>query len=83
MANPLNTPDSDGIYWARSKRSKWWNLIVKVYGDPPFLTVDVVWRWAEDQLVINRNMLSEVYEFGPKIETPTDPTLQGEEKHVY
>jgi hypothetical protein len=62
----LNVPVDKGFYWARGRSYKWWNLIVRVYGDFPFYKLDI-WDYSDRKLLTNV-WLGEVEEFGPKID---------------
>lgn len=39
-----------GFYWAKSKDYKWFNLIVEVYGEHPFLRIRA-WNRTSDTIV--------------------------------
>lgn len=82
MNNPINTPTEAGIYWARTSRCQWWNLIVNVIGDAPFLSVDSLWKWSDMTLITDPRSLLDIKEFGPKLEIPPPPILTKEEKIV-
>jgi hypothetical protein len=45
-----NIPKEPGFYWAKSdKEFKWFNLIVKIYGDIPYLRF-TAWNLAKDSI---------------------------------
>lgn len=58
-------PDSEGAYWARSSsRIEWFDLIVLVEGNPPFLRPEGVFSFR------GRAFDRSLVQWGPKIERP-------------
>jgi len=65
-----NTPSESGLYLARSdEKFRWYNIIVNIYGDPPFLRWQA-WDRAHDRIL--KDTGKPPFFFGPKIEF--DPT---------
>ena len=56
-------PIKTGFYWVKANDYKWYNGIVKVYGNFPFYKVDG-WDWGKDKRITD---ISEIDEFGDKI----------------
>lgn len=71
MSLPMNAPNEAGFYWARERGTNWWNYIVRVTGEAPYLKIDFVWKRAENSFAEPYR----VFAFGPKIEIPPDPVL--------
>lgn len=61
------TPTEIGFYWAKSDTYQWWNLIVEVYGESPFLKIRA-WNRGKDVLSIFQS--HDIKSWGPKIEIP-------------
>ena len=61
-------PQRPGLYLARTKDSKWWNLVVAILGQPPYLTLDC-WSWADGGTVTHYASPPFTIWFGPEIET--------------
>ena len=62
-----NMPTETGIYWAKCSNSKWFNLLVEVYGNAPFLKIRG-WNRTHDR-IYNYDVW-EIDEWGFKIEEP-------------
>lgn len=63
-------PKEPGYYWAKESCFKWWNLIIRVYGDSPYLRYDT-WNIYRDKLIPDdRRSETFIGEIGPKIEEP-------------
>lgn len=71
-----NKPDHAGLYWARTRRCKWWNLIVTVSGEIPYLEISFVWNFMDDE----QGKPAHIHEFGPEIVEPDPPVLDEEER---
>lgn len=71
----MNAPNEPGLYWARERGSKYWNYIVRVGGESPYLSIEFVWKRFEDSWAEKYK----VFAFGPKIELPSDPVLHPKE----
>lgn len=69
MADDKNLPNSAGFFWARSSPDmEWWDLIVRVYGEAPFMELDIY-----DVLRDNLDLAASVDNidlFGPEIIVP-------------
>ena len=72
-----NAPNKSGLYLARSIGFEWWNLVVDIYGDVPFFQVKVYDR-ANDS-VFEPLSVSDIYEFGPEIDTTVPVSLDKSE----
>lgn len=64
-----NLPQAPGIYWARSPGQTYWNMIVEVGGEVPWLKV--VDSWSRGDGIASPN---DCY-YGPKIEVPPMPEV--------
>lgn len=64
-----NKPTEPGFYWARESGYQWWNVIVMVEGESPYLSYRA---WDRTEGVTVGKDPSDYY-FGPKIEEPEDP----------
>lgn len=72
---PINMPSGPGIFWARTKGYHWWNLIAHVYGDVPFLKVDL---WSVmDCTATEDASIMDIVEFGDMI-APEIPNVEGD-----
>lgn len=70
-------PQQAAFYWARERDFEFWNMIVNVYGDAPFLRIDA-WYWMAEQARVDIHV-DEIEEFGPMIaERP--PAIEGKRK---
>ena len=74
-----NKPSKEGLYWARSRRCQWWNLIVIVDGDAPYLRIYAV----RDSSDMTAKEPHDIYEFGDEIVRPQKPVLDESEKKSY
>lgn len=63
MKEGKKAPQKPGYYWVKTNDYKWYNGIVKVYGDFPFYKVDG-WNWADDRRITD---ISSIDEFGKLI----------------
>lgn len=72
--NPVNWPQGQGFYWARYRGFKFWNLILSVYGDVPFLRIDA-WDMSENKVIENLDPET-IQEFGPLISL-SGPDIEG------
>lgn len=70
----VNLPSKEGFYWARTGNANWWNLIVRVYGDSPFFSVDA-WKYNDHVLHVKVNIY-DIEEFGPML-AEESPKMQG------
>lgn len=67
-----NLPQEAGYYWARTEaRFDWWNMIVEVHGTFPYLKIIGWVRGLSEE--IKRLDISDICDFGPKIEVPIVP----------
>lgn len=77
----LNRPHSVGLYWARKSGFKFWNYIIRVYGDYPFLKIDLYdlqnHRMTHDATWID------IKEVGPQIFPGEMPNVEGDRKDFY
>ena len=73
-----NLPNKSGFYLARSMGFDWWNMVVDISGDAPFLKVKVYDR-ASDSMYKSLT-LADVYEFGPEIDTSAHVSLDNGER---
>ncbi len=60
-----NVTTEYGLYWAKSDNHKWFNLIVQVGAEPPFLSIAKVMN-------LGIGKPETIVEWGPKIEDPND-----------
>jgi hypothetical protein len=69
-----NIPQYPGFFWARSAGYKYWNLLVYVQGEAPFLFLEA-WEYNEGIL---RSLIHtyDIEEFGPEI-AKDPPPLKG------
>lgn len=59
------------IYWARTRHSKRWNLIVCTSGAKPFMKIRVVSLISQQHpAVIRDSDIALIKEFGPEIKVP-------------
>lgn len=72
----MKKPDKPGLYWARSWRCEWWNLVVQVTGEAPYLKINNVWSLSDDRWVRD----DVIGMFGPGIYEPEPPVLSQDEK---
>jgi hypothetical protein len=77
--NEKNLPQVPGFYLARMRGFRWWNLLVWVYGTPPFLKADA---WRLDTGNVAKSIdIDEICEFGPSLmEDP--PDVEGEREDL-
>lgn len=68
QASQQEFPQEAGLYWARFKHYKWFNLLVEVMGTPPFLTWQAYNR--AHLTVIDGPQGTPNLIFGPKIQEP-------------
>lgn len=64
MTTPPNRP---GYYWAKSGNYKWFNLLVCIHGDAPFLKIKA-WNLVEDKVFIYES--SDITEWSDEISKP-------------
>lgn len=76
MSLPINAPSEPGLYWARARKSEFWDFIVRVAGKAPYLSIDFVWMLADG----SKAKAYDVFAFGPKIEEPDTPVLESKER---
>jgi len=63
-------PQKSGLYFARTKDCSWYNLVVYLVGEVPFLKLDsIIYLTEEEELITEAE---DVYEWGPEIEHPQD-----------
>jgi len=70
LINDPDMPKKAGIYWASTDAFQWFNLIVDVYGDPPFLAMQA-YNFVTGQACLPKPF--EIAKWGPKIERPDKP----------
>lgn len=58
-------PSVGGFYWARQTAYEWYNLIVYVMGDPPFMRLRA-WHYIDGES--HEIEVYNIAEFGPRIE---------------
>jgi hypothetical protein len=65
-------PKEIGFYRAREQKYKWWNLILRIFGIPPYLRCEA-WK-IDDQSIIpdSRRYDLRIAEIGPKIPDPEE-----------
>ena len=73
-------PTEPGLYFARTFRFQWWNLIVNVEGTAPFLRITCAWNLVNEQITSDSDIINRIQEFGPRIETDVTPVLREDEK---
>jgi hypothetical protein len=66
MSLPQNAPDKPGIYWAKSGTYQWWNLLVLVFGESPYLRMEIVWDRGYSNVGVD-----DIVEFGAEVPDPT------------
>lgn len=68
-------PSKGGFYWARQTSYEWYNLIVYVTGDPPFMRLRA-WYYTDNEC--HQIEVHNIAEFGPQITeaTPDRPWQQ-------
>lgn len=71
---PKNMPAGPGIFWARLRGFKWWNLIVYIYGDAPFCKADT-WDMNGSTMTVDADIMH-IEEFGDMI-APAIPDVVG------
>lgn len=70
MPEEIKIPIEPGFYWAKSKEGyKWWNLILYVYGESPFLKVRA-FDYADSDRIGFLVTDPESAIFGPRIDAP-------------
>lgn len=63
------TPDKAGYYWARRRGDfQWYNLIVRVCGEAPMLSIHTVFSFSDDKLYTSLTP-SEIH-WGPEVDRP-------------
>lgn len=69
MIDPKNVPTEPGMYWARYKGFAWWNIIVEIAGDAPYLYVYRIWNRPESTATTGTFIPAdlEICEYGPRI----------------
>ena len=75
-----NTPTEPGLYFASDlPMSEEWNLIVKIYGEKPFLKA-LIWYYTLPGMVYSMRSQEKLY-FGSKIQVPKrDPRARPKDK---
>lgn len=70
-----NYPAEPGLYFAKTGTFKWYDSIVSVQGDAPFLYIEwaVAMGSLMDRTPIYHKPIASHYQFGPKIERPVMP----------
>jgi hypothetical protein len=63
----METPNTEGFYFAKSENYKWFNLIAQIYGQSPFFKIRAWHRFHDKIIEIN---VSDIKEWGPKIVEP-------------
>lgn len=63
-----NIPKEPGFYWAKSCNYQWYNLIVWIYGDVPYLQYEAWNRGIGAEIL--KGKCPDDFIFGPKIEEP-------------
>lgn len=63
-----NIPTEPGFYWAKSRSYKWYNCIIQISGESPYLEW-TVWDRANDKLLMGKGVPSE-FTFGLRINEP-------------
>ena len=72
MNKNKNIPNETGLYFARSDCGyKWYDMIVKVYGDAPFFKING-WKRGIHEVCGNFD-INDIEDFGPKIDEPEVP----------
>jgi hypothetical protein len=61
------TPTEPGLYLARASNYKWWNYVVSVYGEAPFLQF---LSWDRVSSITKNEFDKSGIEWGPKIDEP-------------
>ena len=64
---PKNTPSGQGIYLARTMDCRWWNLLVQIEGEAPYLYFHA-WHRRTYEVIEGRHPSD--FWFGPKIKVP-------------
>lgn len=70
-------PPHAGFWWARTQGCKWWNLIVRVWGDPPYYSIDI-WDIKENVL-LKDTKVHYIHETGPLIALDMPDIVGGRE----
>lgn len=84
---PENLPSKPGFYWARIKGYNWFNLIAQVYGDVPFLRLDI-WYVGTSEAVedVELELIEEfgdlIAEEAPDVVGPRKDILIDAELHI-
>lgn len=65
IENKGSVPKDRGLYWAKSDNHEWFNLIVNVEGEPPFLEV-------RNYLNMSLPGVDTIREWGPRIHDVND-----------
>jgi hypothetical protein len=61
-----NKPNEAGIYLAKSPNYKWWNWIVEVGGEAPWLKIEWVVSRIDGGPCADKSLIDKL-EFGPKL----------------
>ena len=61
-----NRPTERGIYLAKSPNYKWWNWIVEVGGEAPWLKIEWVVSRIDGGPCVDKSLIDKL-EFGPKL----------------
>lgn len=70
MIHEKDMPKEVGYYWARGSGFKWWNLIINIYGEFPYLRYRI-WDIVNDRIVLDKDRYSVlIEEIGMKIPKP-------------
>lgn len=75
----MNVPDGPCIVWARTSGMAWWNLIVRVSGDAPFMRMDAF--DLRDDTAHRDIKLHEIQEFGAVISKEI-PDVAGKRRDI-
>lgn len=67
-AEKAKWPTEPGFYLAATSGYQWWNLVVHVRGEVPYLRIDA-WSFIEDRVFANIPIY-DIEQFGPKISNP-------------
>lgn len=77
----LNPPADAGVYWARGSGYRFWNFMVRVYGNSPYFRIDV-WDILNHKFYHDANFV-DIKEFGPALYVGVVPDVDGDRKDWY
>lgn len=67
----MNKPTEAGLYYARTGRFEWFNMIVVLVGESPFLRISMA--YSRDQAtVINGDLIEKIVEWSDRIPAPNE-----------